>query len=104
MGVYKIMEVTINCSDLEPRPCASGIELAEGLILVGTEDELLDALRKVADVLGECGADVAPRDPGPEALTGVGAVAKGRPYPPPGSDADLAARAFGVSDMTGRWR
>jgi hypothetical protein len=60
------VDVTIRADELDPKPCAIGIELLDGVVLAGTSEEILSALQGVAEWLGVCGADVALRDPGPD--------------------------------------
>ncbi len=45
------MDITIRADEIEPRPCAAGVELLEGVVLTGTVREILDALHAVEDRL-----------------------------------------------------
>jgi hypothetical protein len=78
------MEVLFNADEFEASGDVRGIELASAsgdtVVLVGSEDDILGLLRRVADNLGEQGATVEWRDPGPAE-----------------DDIDIACRAFGLS-------
>lgn len=73
-------EIFVNADELEAEPDVRGIRIGD-VIVVGSHEDIFDLLRRIADNLGECGATVEWRDPGPD------------------RDRFLALQAFGVTGL-----